>query len=118
MPTAAPDVFSPTCGSRAVLDLIADKWSALLLYALMERTRRHAELQRMIGGVSQKMLTQTLRRLEADGLVTRDVFAVVPPRVEYSLTDLGRTLSPILRGLCTWAEEHLPEVERHRQERR
>jgi DNA-binding HxlR family transcriptional regulator len=116
--TAVPDVFSPTCGSRAVLELIADKWSALILYALMTQTRRHAELQRMIGGVSQKMLTQTLRRLEGDGLITREVFPVVPPHVEYSLTDLGRTLAPILGELCTWAEEHLPEVERRRQERR
>ena len=109
-----PDVFNPGCGSREVLDLIADKWSALILYALLARPRRHAELMRAVGEISQKMLTQTLRALEADGLVHREVFPVVPPHVEYSLTALGRSLSPLLRELCRWAETHLPDIQEAR----
>jgi len=108
MPT--PDVFNPGCGSREVLDLVADKWSALILYALLTGPRRHAELMRAIGDISQKMLTQTLRALEADGLVHREVFPVVPPHVEYSLTELGRSLSPLLRELCRWSEAHLLDI--------
>jgi DNA-binding HxlR family transcriptional regulator len=110
MPTD-PDVFNPECGSREVLDLIADKWSALILYALLHRTCRHAELMRSIGGISQKMLTQTLRALEAEGLIVREVFPVVPPHVEYSLTGLGRSLSPLLGELCRWAEQHLGDIQ-------
>ena len=106
-----PDVFNPQCGSREVLGLIADKWSALILYALLHRTYRHAELMRSVGGISQKMLTQTLRALEAEGLVAREVFPVVPPHVEYSLTGLGRSLSPLLAELCRWAEDHLVEIQ-------
>lgn len=107
----SPDVFNPQCGSREVLGLIADKWSALILYALLHRTYRHAELMRAVGGISQKMLTQTLRALEAEGLVAREVFPVVPPHVEYSLTELGRSLSPLLAELCRWAEEHVAEIQ-------
>ena len=106
-----PNVFDPNCGSRTVLDLIADKWSALILYALQGRTLRHAELQRAIGGVSQKMLTQTLRTLEADGIVLRVAFPVVPPHVEYSLTALGESLSPLLTEVCRWAEHYLPDIQ-------
>lgn len=115
--TAQPDVLNSHCGSRRVLDLIADKWSVLVVYALMNGPRRHAELQRMIEGVTQKMLTQTLRKLEADGLVEREVFPVVPPHVEYSLTALGHSLSPILHQLCRWAQDHLYAVERAHQKR-
>lgn len=106
-----PDVFDPNCGSREVLDLVADKWSALIIYALRGRTLRHAELHRAIGGVSQKMLTQTLRTLEADGIVRRVAFPVVPPHVEYSLTPLGESLSPLMVEVCRWAERHLPDVQ-------
>ncbi|MHA6764817.1 winged helix-turn-helix transcriptional regulator [Streptacidiphilus sp. PAMC 29251] len=105
-----PDVFDPNCGSREVLDLIADKWSALILYALLDRTLRHAQLQRAVGGISQKVLTQTLRTLEAEGIVRRVAFPVVPPHVEYSLTPLGASLSPLLVEVCRWAEDHLAEV--------
>jgi DNA-binding HxlR family transcriptional regulator len=105
-----PNVFDPNCGSREVLALIADKWSALILYALRGRTLRHAQLQREVGGITQKMLTQTLRTLEAEGIVRRVVLPVVPPHVEYSLTPLGETLSPLLGELCRWAERHLPDV--------
>jgi len=105
-----PNVFSAECGSQQVLELIADKWTALVIYALAQGTKRYSELQREIGGVSQKMLTQTLRSLERDGLVERTVYPVVPPKVEYSLTPLGRTLIEPLRSICKWAETHLHQL--------
>jgi DNA-binding HxlR family transcriptional regulator len=105
-----PDVFNANCDSRQVLDLIADRWSMLVIYALSNQVRRHAELKRRIGGISQKMLTQTLRRLEVDGLVQRVVFDRVPPHVEYSLTPLGDTLQDPLVAICEWAMAHLPEL--------
>jgi DNA-binding HxlR family transcriptional regulator len=95
------------CPSRLVLDRIADKWTALIIQLLSKQTMRYAELQRQIGGISQKMLTQTLRSLERDGLVERKVYPVVPPKVEYSLSKLGRTLIEPLRALCRWSEKHL-----------
>lgn len=109
-----PSVFDANCGSQLVLDLIANRWTALVIYALVGGTQRYSELHRKIGGVSQKMLTQTLRKLERDGLVERRVYPVVPPKVEYSLTPLGRTLTGPLQAICQWAEEHLPELERAR----
>jgi DNA-binding HxlR family transcriptional regulator len=115
MADPAPNVLSAQCPTRLVLDLIADKWTALVIYLLAGGTRRYGELQRSIGGISQKMLTQTLRRLEEDGLVTRTVYAEIPPRTEYSLTVLGATLKEPLGALCRWAELHLSEVERFRQ---
>jgi DNA-binding HxlR family transcriptional regulator len=99
------------CGSRKVLDRIADKWTALVIYALAEGTKRSGELRRTVSGISQKMLTQTLRSLEDDGLVTRKVYPVVPPMVEYSLTSLGRSLTEPLQAICHWAEKHLPQLE-------
>ena len=110
MSDASPDVFNPHCDSRQVLELLADRWSMLILYALTAGVLRHGELRSKVGGISQKMLTQTLRALEHDGLVSRQVYAVVPPHVEYSLTPLGRTLLRPLRAICSWAEEHLSEV--------
>ena len=98
------------CPSRQVLDRIADKWTALVIEALSGGTLRYSELQRRIGGVSQKMLTQTLRSLERDGLIQRKVYPVVPPMVEYSLTKLGSTLHEPLEAICRWAESHLPEL--------
>ena len=99
MPKASsvPSVLDPRCPSRLVLDRIADKWTALVIQILAGGTMRYAALQREIGGISQKMLTQTLRSLERDGLVQRTVHPVVPPKVEYSLTKLGRTLIEPLR---------------------
>ena len=108
------DLMSATCPTRRVLDLIADKWTTLVIYLLSDGTLRYGELQKAIGGISQKMLTQTLRRLEEDGLVKRTVFPVVPPRTEYELTPLGRTLKEPLTALCAWAVQHMGEVERHR----
>jgi DNA-binding HxlR family transcriptional regulator len=97
-----------------VLDRIADKWTALIIHVLANGTQRYAELRRAIGGISQKMLTQTLRSLERDGLILRKVHPVVPPKVEYSLTRLGRTLIDPLQALCRWSERHLPELQANR----
>lgn len=105
-----PNVFDQQCESRQALDLIADKWTVLIIYALINGPRRHGELRRVIQGISQKMLTQTLRRLEMDGLVQRIVFDRVPPHVEYSLTPLGDTLRGPLVAICEWAMAHLPEL--------
>src|SRR5260370_7556317 len=109
-------VFDSQYGSRQVLDLLAEKWTALVLYALAFGVKRHGEIKREIEGISQKMLTRTLRNLERDGLVKRTVYDVVPPRVEYALTPLGETLSELLTDICTWAEPHFPEVEDARVE--
>jgi len=109
-----PSVLEPQCPSRLVLDRIADKWTALVIQILARGTMRYAELQRAIGGISQKMLTQTLRSLERDGLVQRKVHPVVPPKVEYSLTSLGRTLIDPLHALCRWSEKHLAELQANR----
>jgi len=110
----APNVLSPQCPTRMVLDLIADKWTTLVIYLLSSGTRRYGQLQREIGGISQKMLTQTLRKLEEDGLVKRAVYAEVPPRTEYTLTELGVTLKEPLGSLCQWAVAHFAEVEKAR----
>ena len=99
------------CHSRKVLDRIADKWTALIIHVLASGTKRNNELRREISGVSQKMLTQTLRSLENDGLVKRKVYPVVPPMVEYSLTPLGSSLIEPLEAICSWAEKHMPELE-------
>ena len=92
MVTKKGNVLDPDCPSRLVLDRIAEKWTGLVVIALGERTLRFGELRERIGGVAPKVLTQTLRALERDGLVTRTVYAEVPPRVEYALTALGRSL--------------------------
>ncbi|MBA3961267.1 MAG: helix-turn-helix transcriptional regulator [Chthoniobacterales bacterium] len=110
----AASVMNPGCLSRVVLDRIADKWTALIIYVLAGGTHRYAVLQREIGGISQKMLTQTLRSLERDGLVQRKVHPVVPPKVEYSLTPLGRTLIEPLKAICSWSEKHLPQLQANR----
>src|SRR5881392_1160759 len=107
-------VLDAQCPSRLVLDRIADKWTALIIQLLAKKTMRYAELQREIGGISQKMLTQTSRSLERDGLVRRNVYPVVPPRVEYSLTKLGRTLIEPLHSLCRWSEKHLADLQANR----
>lgn len=108
------NVLSADCPSRQVLDLIADKWTALIFAVLEEQPTRYNELQRRIEGISQKMLTQTLRLLEAKGIVERKVTPTVPPAVEYSLSPLGETLIPVMVALRRWAEQHLEEVEQAR----
>jgi DNA-binding HxlR family transcriptional regulator len=105
-----PNVLDQNCESRQALELISDKWTALIVYALVDGPRRHGELRRTVDGISQKMLTQTLRRMEAEGLVEREVLDRVPPHVEYSLTPLGRTLEQPLVAICEWAMEHLDEL--------
>ena len=107
-------VMNVHCLSRVVLSRIADKWTALIIHVLATGTRRYAMLQREIGGISQKMLTQTLRSLERDGLIARKVHPVVPPKVEYSLTPLGRTLIEPLNAICHWSEKHLPQLQANR----
>jgi DNA-binding HxlR family transcriptional regulator len=110
-----PNVLSQDCASRRALELVSEKWTALVVYALVGGPKRHADLLRMIEGVSQKMLTQTLRRMETDGLVEREVVDPEPPQhVEYRLSPLGETLADPLVGLCRWAMGHLDEVQHAR----
>jgi DNA-binding HxlR family transcriptional regulator len=104
------DVYAKDCPSRQVLNRIGDTWSVLIIVSLAAGPRRYSELAARIEGVSPKMLTQTLRGLERDGLITRAVFAEVPPRVEYDLTTLGHSLLGLVSGLETWAQEHMPDV--------
>lgn len=109
-----PDVMALGCPTRQTLNLISSLWTALVVHALAERTHRYSELKRRVEGVTHKMLAQTLRALERDGLVERRVYPVVPPKVEYTLTPLGQSLVPILDDLCHWSETHYDEVERSR----
>jgi DNA-binding HxlR family transcriptional regulator len=111
LPSDAEVYNTAGCPSRLILDRIADKWTTLIIGILAQsKHRRFNELRRMIGGISQKMLTQTLRDLERDGLVTRTIFPEIPPRVEYELTQLGRTLCGPLGSLTQWAHDHMDEV--------
>jgi DNA-binding HxlR family transcriptional regulator len=100
---------------REMLVRIADKWTLLVIDVLAEGEMRFSRLREQLGGISQKMLTKTLRQLERDGLVTRHVHAVVPPRVDYKLTPLGDSLGQAVCGIWIWAEEHLKDVEQARQ---
>lgn len=96
---------------RQTLDLISDKWVVAVLYVLSSGTKRYGELKREIGSISQRMLTRTLRDLERNGLVNRQVYPVVPLMVEYSLTPLGKTLTEVLKNLCNWAIDNFQQVE-------
>ncbi len=105
------DVFNAECPSRQALGLIADKWTTLVLHALGGHgVQRHAELRRRIEGISDKMLTQTLRDLQRNGLVSRTDHGQIPPRVDYALTPLGATLQRTVTALCGWVVENMPEV--------
>jgi DNA-binding HxlR family transcriptional regulator len=110
------DAYLAECPSRRLLDRIADKWVALVVKALMDGPKRYSEVSHQLAGVSQKMLTQTLRGLERDGMVTRTVTPAVPVRVDYELTPLGSSLAVVLGQLKEWAEQHMPEVDRARIE--
>lgn len=111
LPTDAEVYNQAQCPSRLILERIADKWTTLIIGILAQSEhRRFNELRRMVGGISQKMLTQTLRDLERDGLVKRTIYAEIPPRVEYKLTPLGRTLCTPLGSLTQWAHDHIDEV--------
>ena len=104
------DAFLADCPSRVLLDRISDKWVTLVMASLADGPRRFSEVSRQLAGVSQKMLTQTLRTLERDGLVTRSVTPAVPVRVDYELTPLGHSLLEPIKHLKAWAEDHVPEV--------
>ncbi|WP_203937654.1 winged helix-turn-helix transcriptional regulator [Spirilliplanes yamanashiensis] len=103
-------MYAKNCPSRQVLDRIGDRWSVLVVAVLRGGPRRYGEIAATIEGVSQKMLTQTLRALERDGLVTRTVHATVPPRVDYELTGLGRSLLGLVAALENWAYTHMGDV--------
>ena len=104
------NVFDSNCPTRQVLDCIADKWTVLIIRRLADGTLRFAQLRRSVDGISQKVLTNTLRTLERDGIVTRRIYASVPPKVEYSLTSLGRSLCNLVEGICSWAEANIEQV--------
>jgi DNA-binding HxlR family transcriptional regulator len=111
------NALDPRCPSRFVLTRIGDRWTALIVSLLDERPYRFGELRRTVEGISQKMRTQTLRGLEKDGLVRREVVSTRPISVDYSLTDLGRTLVAVVDVVVRWAEEHAAEVlEAHGQQ--
>jgi DNA-binding HxlR family transcriptional regulator len=111
MPKApAYNVYLATCPTRQALDRIADKWTALIVGLLSQRPHRFGELRRAIEGISHKVLTQTLRSLERDGLISRRVLPTKPVTVEYSLTDLGETLTSPLSAIRDWAERHIEAV--------
>ncbi|OHD53981.1 MAG: HxlR family transcriptional regulator [Spirochaetes bacterium GWF1_51_8] len=95
------------CPVQVAVDTIGGKWKIVIIYHLLENVIRFGELKRMIPGITQKMLTQQLRELEADGIVARRVYAEVPPKVEYSITELGKKLEPVFTLLCGWGREYL-----------
>ncbi|MFH9352429.1 winged helix-turn-helix transcriptional regulator [Kitasatospora sp. NPDC017646] len=107
---AGYDAYLAQCPARQLLDRIGDKWVSLLVNALADGPQRYSDLRRRLAGVSEKMLTQTLRTLERDGLVHRTVTPTVPARVDYALTPLGRDLLPLVRSIKAWAEIHMPHV--------
>lgn len=116
-PTPRFDAFAASCPSRQLLDTIGNKWASLAIVALgLDGRMRYSALSARIAGVSQKMLTQTLRGLERDGLLTRTVIPSVPVRVDYELTPLGRSLLEPICHLKEWAEAHMAEVDRAREE--
>ncbi|MFE9582841.1 winged helix-turn-helix transcriptional regulator [Nocardia sp. NPDC006044] len=104
------DAYLAECPARLLLDRISDKWVSLILAALADGPLRYAEINRRIAGVSPKMLTQTLRTLERDGLLTRRVTAAVPVRVDYELTELGHSLKPVMQAIKSWAEQRMDDV--------
>lgn len=114
------DSYAPDCPGRGILDHVMSKWGTLVMLALHDGTYRYSELRRRIGGVSEKMLAQTLRLLEEDGFVVRRDFGEVPPRVEYELTPMGRDLARHVATLGKWIATHTPEVlaarEKYRRE--
>lgn len=104
------DVMVADCPSREVLNHLTSRWGVLVLIALLQGTQRFSQLRRVIGGVSERMLAQTLQLLEGDGMVERRAYEVVPPRVEYSLSPLGREAAVKVRDLADWIELHLPQL--------
>lgn len=119
--TATGGFPTAECGEvNKVLSRVGDKWSVLIVMLLCERPRRFNEIKRQVGGISQRMLTLTLKGLERDGMVTRTQFPTIPPRVDYALTPLGRSLSEPVMALGSWARAHIAEIAaaRHRYDTR
>ena len=117
MPATAPSQpgTNPSCQKvNQILGRMGDKWTILTITMLAQQPRRFNELKRLIGGISQQMLTRTLKALERDGMVTRTVYPTVPPQVEYAVTELGESLSSPLMQLATWVVDHLDQIETHR----
>ncbi|RNL60579.1 transcriptional regulator [Nocardioides marmoriginsengisoli] len=110
-----PDAFAKDCASRVVLDRIGDRWTVLVVGALADGRLRFSELRTRIEGITPKVMTQTLRALERDGVLTRTVYAEVPPRVEYELTDLGRDLLVPIDAIRHWAEQHASRIVANRE---
>jgi len=115
-PAASDDGNFPACQAREILGRIGDKWSLYVISLLGEDTKRFTDLKRGVEGISQRMLTVTLRGLERDGIVTRTVYPVMPPRVDYALTPMGRTLLETVGTLVAWAEEHVADIDGARAE--
>lgn len=114
-PHGGADAYLRSCASRAVLDVIANKWVCLVIGALSSGPMRFGELRRRLDGITQRMLTRTLRELERDGLVNRDVYPSIPPRVDYDLTDLGRSVVGLMDQIRIWSEEHIADIETARR---
>jgi DNA-binding HxlR family transcriptional regulator len=108
------NLHDANCPSRIVLDHITSRWGSLVLLTLLDGTQRFSELVRGIGGVSEKMLAQSLKALEADGLVLRTVYPTIPPKVEYSLTNLGTEVAEHIKALTNWVEDNVSEIMRYR----
>jgi len=105
------DQTKETIFVQTTLKVLGGKWKLLILWHLKDNNRRYSELKRLIPEITEKMLIQQLRELEDDGLVHRNVFSEVPPKVEYSFTEYGRSLEPVLQTLCNWGEQHLKRLE-------
>ena len=106
-----PRKLSPGCSSvKTTLEVMGGKWKPLIVFLLAEKIHRFSELQKGIEGITQKMLTEQLRELEHDGLISRKVYPQVPPKVEYSITEYGKTLVPVLETMRTWGSEHKKQV--------
>ncbi|MGW2650692.1 winged helix-turn-helix transcriptional regulator [Streptomyces sp. NPDC001393] len=104
------DAYLAACPSRQILDVLANKWTMLVMGALSGGPMRFGELRRRLDGITQKMLTQTLRTLERDGLVTRTVYPTIPPKVEYAATDLGESVTALMHAIRAWSEENINAV--------
>ena len=110
------DPFDRTCPSRALLESVGDKWTILIVLALEEGPRRYGRIEEAVDGISQKMLSQRLRRMTADGLIARWAYEEIPPRVEYELTDLGLSLLPVAQALVDWVADHYATVAQHHRD--
>jgi DNA-binding HxlR family transcriptional regulator len=105
-----PNIYNTNCPTRLILDRIADKWTVLIIGQLSSSTLRFNQLKRSIPGITQKMLTQTLKGLERDGIIVRKIYATVPPKVEYTLTKLGKSLIRVVEAIRIWAESHVKDI--------